>query len=249
MNEQFTAIIVDDESKARSNLKSLIEDYCPEIAVLDDFEKPSIALAYLIKNDVDLIFLDIQMPEMSGLDLLKGINNWKGKAIIVSAYDSYGIDAVKSGAFDYILKPIGITELRAVIERVVRASLVQEKTTIEDKSDKDYKLTVPHSHGFKLIDLRTVIHIKSDNSYCVVTFEDGKTFIVTRGIKEFEISLHNLGFFRIHNKFLINLAFLETFTLIDGGVVTMINGDKFPVSRRRLKEFKQLTDNQFNSLG
>lgn len=250
MSAILSAVIVDDESKARSNLQTLLEDYCPEISVVQDFEKPAEALSFLLKNNIDLAFIDINMPGMSGLELLNSLNG-RCRAVIVSAHDNFGIDAVKSGAFDYLLKPVAVNDLRSLIERLAkheRQTDAPSQDLAQPAQNDDYKLSVPHSHGFKIIDLRSVLYITSDNSYCIITFDDDRTFTVTRGIKEFEDKLEKQGFFRIHNKHLINMNFLETFTMVDGGMVTMSNGKEFPVSRRRLKDFKQLTKDQFNSL-
>lgn len=113
-------------------------------------------------------------------------------------------------------------------------------------SDTD-KISVPFANGFKIVDLRNLMHIDSDNSYSELHLTDGERLVVSCSIKEFEFALIEKGFFRVHNKHLINLKYLETFALSDGGTVTLINGVQLPVSRRRITDFKQEVKKKFSS--
>lgn len=251
MSKPLQAIIIDDEHKARLNLRTLLADFCPEIEVVQDFEGGESAMAFLLKSKVDVVFLDIRMPGMTGFELLKNIKIGQQKIVIVSAHDDHGIEAVKAGAFDYLLKPLAIADLRELVQRLEQAEHKHEGAAGDeaDESEDEFKITVPHSYGFKILDYRTIIRIQSDNSYSEIHFVDGTELVVTKSLKEFEGMLSEKGFFRIHNKHLINLKHLVTFSLIDGGLVTTTNGSQLPVSRRRLKEFREVVKSKFNKLG
>ncbi|MFT5821298.1 MAG: two-component system LytT family response regulator [Crocinitomix sp.] len=240
-NPIFTAVIVDDEAKARENIKILIEDYCPEIELVNSFSNPKEGLSFLLRESVDLLFLDIRMPEMTGFELLENFIQKRPKTIIVSAHENYGIEAVKAGAFDYLLKPIGISDIRALVTRLF------DVNEYETKSLDSNKISVPHGSGFKVVDLDNVMYIESDNSYCDLHIGGEGKLVVSCSIKEFERMLSNKGFFRIHNRYLINMKFLESFSLIDGGIVTLIDHTQLPVSRRKIKEFKTAVKGKYKT--
>lgn len=253
MSKVLSAIIVDDERKARTNLRTLIDEYCPEIKVVADFDGGVGALSFLLKAQVDIVFLDIRMTGMTGFDLLRNVKKNSHKVVFVSAHDQHGIEAVKADAFDYLLKPVSIGDLRELVARLEKAEQTPElkRAHLEDADEQgnEYKLTVPHSYGFKVLDFRSIVRIESDNSYSEIHFIDGSELVVTKNLKEFEGMLSDKGFFRIHNKHLINLTHLVTFSLVDGGLVTTTNGAQLPVSRRRLKEFKEVVNSKFNKIG
>lgn len=244
MNLTYKAVLIDDEANSRSNLSSLIEVYCPEIDVMGVYENGDDALNYLLRNKVDLIFLDIHMPKMSGFELLMNMGNHASKIIMVSAHENYGIEAIKANAFDYILKPVGISDLRTLIDRLGKG----EGDTSSNVSEEEYKISVPLSHGLKIIDWRTIVRIESENSYTQMIMIDGAKQLITRNIKDFERILDDVGFYRIHNKHLINLQHLEEYSKTDGGIAIMVNGDEVPISRRKLKEFREVLKSKYDKL-
>ncbi|MBI1184960.1 response regulator [bacterium] len=245
----YSAIIVDDETKARLNLAGLIEGYCPEITVTQSFSEGSLALKHLLKNKVDLVFLDVRMPQISGFDLLNSLKRNGEKIIIVSGYLEYGIEAVRANAFDYLLKPVAINDLRNLILRLENSEM--NPTEIQGESDviattNSFKISVPHRYGIKVIDTSNIVRIESDNSYSNLFMTNGNRLTIAKSLKEFETELHNKGFYRVHNKHIINLKHMDSFSLMDGGFVTLNNNEKTPISRRRLQDFKILINKMFN---
>lgn len=238
----FRAVIVDDEAKARENVKALIEEYCPEIELVSDFSNPGEALSFLINEKIDLLFLDIRMPQMSGFEFLENFVKKEFKTIIVSAHEEYGIQAVKAGAFDYLLKPLGISDLRQLVVRL------QDLNGYPAKPADSDKINIPYGNGFKVIELGKLMYLESDNSYCDLHMTEGARLVVSSSIKKFEEILARKGFFRIHNRFMINLKFLESFSLEDGGRVTLVDDTRLAVSRRRLKGFKNAVKEKFHNL-
>lgn len=244
-NRIYTAIVVDDESNARLTLRALIEEYCPEIHLVGDFEKPQEAISFLLEHHVDIAFIDINMPKMTGFDFLASINRHGLKAIIVSAYDNYGIQAVKAGAFDYLLKPVAINELRQVVVKIQATEL--EKKVSKLPEEESFNFTIPLTNGIKVVDYREIVYLTSDNSYCDMVLANGKKFIVTKGIGDFESLLAEKGFFRVHNKHLINTHHVDTIKLEGLGSVQMNDGSDIPVSRRRMKDFKEEIQRKFGA--
>lgn len=240
--QKFVTVIIDDEPRARDHLRSLIEKFCPELEVSVEFGNAKEAIAHLSTEKPDVVFLDIRMPGMSGLGLLENLNDSDIRVIIFSAYDSYGIPALKNGAFDYILKPATVQELRKVVAR-----LEQARNSKQDIPKLD-RVIVPMESGFKVVELSDIICISSDNTYSTLHLVDRRNEVVTKSIKEFETSLKNQDFYRIHNRSLINLKHMISYSSSNGGTVIMSDGTEVLVSRRKQKEFKELVRLRFESL-
>ncbi|MBO6515026.1 MAG: response regulator [Bacteroidia bacterium] len=242
----YSVVIVDDEARARQHLQALFEDYCPEFNLVSAFENAKDAISHLRTHPVDVVFLDIKMPEMSGLEMLKHFKPNGTKFVFFSAYDDYGVEAIKLGAFDYILKPPRIGDLRNLVARLDDSPAIHHKDLITAVGGK---ICVPIAHGFKVIEVSSISHIVSDNSYCEVYLVEGGRLVVSKSIKDFQHNLEPVGFFRIHNKYLINLEHLNSFSALDGGFAAMDSGDTLPISRRRLAQFKSQVKRKYSSLG
>lgn len=246
---QIKSIIVDDESKSRSNLQNLLNTYCPEVEVIGDFELPSRAINFLKKEEVQCIFLDIEMPEMSGFEFLDHIDTSNVYIIFVTGYSDYAIQALKSKAFDYVLKPIKIAELEQSVFQL-RQQLAEIQPIRSNgipvqsikKRDENKRLSIPDTHGFKLVDVTQIIRIAADGGYSKIYFRDAKPFLLSRNIGYLESLLNPSKFVRVHHSHVINLDFLDTYTTRDGGVVTMIDGAKIGIAKRRVKDFKLKVD-------
>lgn len=245
LSTSYTAIIVDDERNARLTLKGLLEEFCPEINLLADFERPQEALSFLLKNQVEVAFVDINMPRMSGFELIENLRQPDMKIVIVSAYDDHGVQAVKTGAFDYILKPIAINDLRNCITKLLTTKKPNAGSPASESAS--YNITIPLTNGIKVVDYRNIVSIASDNSYCDVVLKDQKKVVVTKSIGEFQSLLSDKGFFRVHNGHLINTHHVDTIKLDGLGAVLMTNGNEIPVSRRRMKDFKDEIQKRFGS--
>lgn len=239
-------LLIDDEDRSRTNLKTLIEDYCLGVEICGEASNAKDAIKAIKELEPDFVFLDIQMPGMNGLELASCIrdNSSNIPIVFVTAFDHYAIKAIKLGAIDYILKPVKISELQKIIGKVSDLLNVKSLTPNEN-----YKISLPWESGFKIVDTRQILYLKADNSYSRIYFENGDTELFTKSIGELESLLCSSHFYRIHNTFLINLEFLDQFSNKDGGIVLMKNGNELPVSRRRLSGFKQLSKLHFSHIG
>ena len=242
-------LIIDDEPKSRANLKNLISDYCPNIELVGEARDYKEALSLFKRYKPDFIFLDIQMPKMNGLELASVIQEIENIPVIfITAFDHYALKAFKVRAFDYLLKPIKISELQNTVKRVVE--FISEKTgvnKIDSENDTD-KICLPWKNGFKVIDTNNIVHIESDNSYSSIHFSNGDSLVFVKSIGELEKLLGASRFYRIHNRHIINLDHMDNFTTRDGGLVKMKNGSFYPVSRRKLTDFRQSSKSYFKSL-
>ena len=233
---KLTAIIVDDELYGRENLKKIIEMYCPEINVLGCAESVVSAKKLVSAHKPDVVFLDITMPVLDGFDFLEEYNEPHFMVVFVSAHEEYGIKAVKAGAADYLLKPVNIKELKQTVKKLL---LLQSRRMKDEVLFDAEKLVLPASHGFDVLALDDIIRLEADGSYTKVVMKSGKSAIVSRTLKDFEDAVPKEKFFRIHKSHLINLKYIREYSNVGGCFVTMTDGSKVGVSRRKAPEFVQ----------
>lgn len=234
MQENLTAIIVDDELHGRENLNILLENYCPEIKVLGKAESVIIAKELVKKNNPDVIFLDINMPVLDGFDFLEDFDDRNFMIVFVSAHSEYGIKAVKSGAADYLLKPINIKELKQTVKKLLTLKNKNDKEKLYTENDK---LIIPDSHGFNILIINDIIRLEAEGNYTKIFLKDNKSLTITKTLKDFEDSIINDNFFRIHKSHIVNIHLIKEYKNIDGGFITMIDGSKIEISRRKAPDF------------
>jgi len=247
MPDVINVLIVDDESSARSNLRLLMENYCEGVQVVGEAANAVQALELITTLKPEALFLDIQMPGMSGLELAEQLAESNMRIVFCTAYEHYAIRAFKASAVDYLLKPVKIAELQQTVSRLGQAIALHQhaghlNVLAENlQQEGPRKIALPWKGGFKVIDSEAVMRIKSDNSYSTVHLKDGSELVVTKSIGEFEEILNDFPFLRIHNSHLVNLDFLDAFSSKDGGLVVLKDGSELPIARRRLKEFKEIS--------
>ncbi len=244
------AIILDDEPNSVETLQWKIENFTPQVSVVETFSDPVKGLEYLRQNEVDLLFLDIEMPNLSGFDVLEAIDNIQFDVIFTTAYDQYGIQAVKFSALDYLLKPVRNKELIEAIERFANrgsesnpnmqiASLLQNLKS-EAETGRPDKITLATKESLELVAPAEILYCESDSNYTMVYLADGRKKLISRTLRDFEEMLTPFHFFRSHNSFLVNMNEVREYVKTDGGYIVLKNKQKIPVSkskRERLMEF------------
>ncbi len=233
---RLTAIIVDDELHGRENLRKIIETYCPEIEILGLADSVVHAMELVSVHQPDTVFLDINMPVLDGFDFLEEYEDRNFMVVFVSAHEEFGINAVKAGAVDYILKPINIKELKLTVKKLL--SIHHKTIKTEPACDID-KMIIPASHGFNVLFIDDIIRLEADGCYTTLIIKDMKNRIVSRTLKDFENTLPKETFLRIHKSHLINLKHIKVYSNISGNYVTMIDGSKIEISRRKVPDFTQ----------
>ncbi len=231
---KLTAIIVDDELYGRENLKKIIETYCLEIEILGCADSVVKAKELEAIHNPDVVFLDINMPILDGFDFLDEYDDRNFMVVFVSAHEEFGINAVKAGAADYLLKPVNIKELKQTVKKLLLMKNKQIKVETAHESDK---LVLPASHGFNVLVIDDIIRFEADGCYTKVIFKDGKSTIISRTLKDFEETVPKEKFYRIHKSYLINLKYVKEYSNIDGNFVTMTDGSRIEISRRKAPEF------------
>jgi two-component system LytT family response regulator len=237
------AIIVDDEARARRILENYIKDYCPQVQILAIVEDVPQAIIAINAFNPDIVFLDIEMPNFNGFQLLDSVNNITFEIIFTTAYSAYALKAFQVSAIDYLLKPIQANQLIAAVKKVEKiqgSSMLQERIKTLQQNLVDYKvkkIVVPMSEGSLFVELKDIIYLKAEGSYVSIFFKDGTKILVSKNIKDYEDQLtNNEGFFRTHRSFLVNANFVHKISS-DGTEAVLTNGILISISRDRKQEF------------
>lgn len=239
------AIVVDDELKGRQFLKQLVEKFVPQVKMVGEAASAKEALELINATQPDLVFLDIEMPGQSGIEMLRQMQQIDFSVVFVTAFNRYAVEAFRLGAIDYLLKPVSPSDLQQAVERVENNRNIQSQNRIRlNEFSKSYgqpftKITIPSLQGFEFIDFSDIIYLQSDSNYTRVKLKDGKLIMATRLLGDFEEMLAPHNFFRIHKSYVINLAHMRKYTKGDGGTVMMTDGSEMDVSRRIKESFLQ----------
>jgi two-component system LytT family response regulator len=241
------AILVDDELNSLQNLQFKIREYCPNVKVVAQTQNPEEAIRLIQQHKPDVIFLDIEMPRMSGFKMLEQIPEVDFEVIFITAYNHYAINAIRISAFDYLVKPVAIEDLQQTTDRLGNFNLkkTRERADIlkhnlaNPRSQEDH-IAIPTNDGLEFIQIKQIIRIESSSNYSKLILQNGHHLLVTRQLKDFEELLQDYRFYRVHHSHLVNLNFIAKYVRGDGGQITMRNGDIIDVSRRKKEVFLKL---------
>ena len=241
------AVIVEDEKNSQELLKELIAEYCEGIEVAAIAGGVAEALAAIEAHEPDLLFLDIELPDGDGFQVLEKSPYQGFDVIFTTAYDQYAMRAFKFSATDYLLKPVDIDELQAATSRVQEkrqaggtdnsAQLQALIQNLRHMNQPLKRIVLPTSNGFTVVNPDDIIRCESDRNYTFIFLNDKRRILVSRTIKEYDEMLTEYNFFRIHQSHLINLHYLKNYTRGRGGYVELTDGTTIDVSARRKTEF------------
>src|ERR1700741_578143 len=240
------AILVDDEPDGIRALKKMLEVHCPQITIEATCSNAQIAKEKITEVHPDVIFLDIQMPGKSGLELLTELPSRNFEVIFVTAHNEYMLQALQYSAADYLLKPVDEDRLIEAVHRVekkLEAGKKEERTEALmhnlSKAGKpsEMRLCLPTLKGFIVLKLEDIIYCEAERSYTIFHLEGKKVVTVSRPLLEYEHLLQDTSFLRIHNSFLINMQHVKEYQKGEGGLVILSDGTEIEVSRRKKDMF------------
>jgi len=238
------AILVDDEPDGIRTLKKMLESHCPNVEVAATCSNAASAKQELERIRPDVVFLDIQMPGKSGLDLLTEMPEKDFEVIFVTAHNEYMLQALQYSAADYLLKPVDEDRLIEAVQRVETRIQAEKKEWTETLmhnlnkagSPSEMRLCLPTLKGFIVVKLDDIIYCEAERSYTIFHLEGKKTVTVSKSLIEYDNLLQETQFFRIHKSFLVNLNHIKEYQRGEGGLVIMTDNAEIEVSRRK-KEF------------
>lgn len=246
----ITAVIIDDERHSVETLTWKLNKHCPQVDVKATFTDPVEGLEHLQQDPPDLLFLDIEMPLLNGFELLQKMEDTPFDVIFTTAYDEFGVRAIKFSALDYLLKPVQIDELKLAIEKHMEKANAQLTSTQlkvlfsnirEEKQGRPGKIALATKESIEFVFPEEIIACSSDSNYTMVYLDSGRKKLISRTLKDIEELLSDHQFFRAHHSHLVNLRHVKEFIRNDGGYLIMSNQMTLPVSRSRredlLKQF------------
>jgi two-component system LytT family response regulator len=236
------AVIVDDETSGIEVLEYTLKRHCKDVEVIKSFTSSLEAAEAIPLLQPDVLFVDVEMPQLNGFELVEKLSKLNIQFIFTTAYNEFALKAFRVSALDYLLKPIDADELKSAVNKL--KSIKREENPAMDalleymKTQQQVKkISIPTDKGIVFIEISQVLYCKSDGPYTTFQLEGGASIISSKSLGEYEQQLSDKGFYRIHNSSLINVQHLKKFIRQDGGYVEMSNGQSLTVSRRKRDEF------------
>lgn len=243
---KLTAILVDDEAKARDLLRNMLNVHCPQVEVLAEAENVKDAIQAIHEHQPNIVFLDIEMPRISGLELPSFFKpeDLNFNIIFVTAYSEYAVQAFRLSACDYLLKPVDPSDLRTAVEKA-SAKQEQQSGTFETlranmDTESSKRLALPHATGMHFVELNDVVQFEADGSYTHVHLMNGDKYTVSQRLRVYDELLEkNLDFFRIHRAHLINMTLVQSYSRAES-LMIMKNETNLPISRERKQTVEEV---------
>ncbi len=240
------AVIIDDEQHGITTLQWTLKEYCSDIQVVATAHNGLEGINIINEFKPDLVFLDVEMPLMNGIDMLLQFNEIKFDVVFTTAYDQYAVKAIKLSVMDYLLKPIDKDELMIAVEKVRNRKNQIDKNQIENlqeihKTKITNKIALSTLAGLQFINLDDLVRMEGDGNYCHFILKDKRKITISKKIGDAEELLKdNLNFFRAHKSHIVNLKFVEKYIRGDGGEIIMEDGTSISLSRNKKEEFLEL---------
>lgn len=244
---EIRSVIIDDEPNNIQNLQTLLQTHCAPITVAATALNADDGIAAIRQHQPGLVFLDIQMPGKSGFEVLKAFDDPGFEVIFITAYDQYGIQAIKFSALDYLLKPINIPELKQAVGKARQKLQARDKDRklqnlldyIQNGQKESPKIALPTFQEIRYIKVNEIIRCEASDNYTTFYISPAEQLLVCKTLKEFAELLQPHGFVRTHQSHLVNLHFVKSFLKEDGGALLMKDGAKIPISRQNRDVVKE----------
>ena len=237
---KIRAIIVEDEKSNRDNLAKILGEYCNSVEIVALCSSAVEGRKAISELQPDLVFLDIEMPGGNGFSMLESLGQINFEVIFVTAFDHYGIKAVKFCALDYLLKPIDLLELTHAVEKVEqrlaeKSENLRMKTMLSNQKRKlaNPKIAIPLSDKIEFVEVSSIVRCEGDGNYTNFFLKNGERIIASKTLKEFDELLSDYNFLRVHQSHLINLNEAKSYIKTEGGYIKMKDGSTVSIARLR----------------
>ena len=238
------AIIIDDEQHCIDRIVALLKPFKNTVEIIESCTTVSAGIEAIESLKPDAVFLDVQIHDKTGFDVLKAIKHPAFEVIFTTAFEFYAVQAFKFSAMDYLLKPIDEDDFRLAIDKVstkLEAKDFSKKITALlnniSKTDIQKKITIPTVDGLEFLEVSDIVRCEADINYTTIFTKDRHKLMVSKTLKYFEALLVNCNFFRVHNSHLINLDYIKKYSKGKGGYVTLTDDSVIEVSTRRKDDF------------
>lgn len=236
---RYSTIIVDDEQNAVKAIDVLLTEFHKNIDVVARAYTTDEAVSLIIKHKPQLLFLDIELNDGSGFEIVEKTKDINYKLIFTTAYEQYAIKAFRANAIDYLLKPIEIEDFNRTVLKAITLIEQQKQfnnSELSNIKNNFNKISLPFVDSYDLVNQDEIIHLQADSNYTVVFTINNKSALLAKTLKEFELKLNPNTFFRIHHSHIVNLNHITKYIKGEGGEVVLSNGTRIPVSRTKKQE-------------
>lgn len=237
---KLNSIIVEDEATSREILRNYLKKYCPNVHILGEASNVDEALVLIRNHELDLVFLDVEMPYGNAFDLLDKVGDINFETVFVTAYNHYAMDALNAHASYYLMKPISIDELIKAVDYVTeiktKEDALQDQVLVPKTNAVNGKITIPLQDGFEVINTADILYCKADDNYTEIFLINNKKKLVSKTLKYFEDALNDTSFARIHKSYLVNVNEIVKYVKGKGGSVILSNGKEIMVSSAKKAE-------------
>lgn len=242
---EIKSLIIDDDPFIQDLLTDKLVQYIPEVKVADIASSGMEGLEKIKAHQPNLIFLDVEMADMTGFEMLSRLENIQFQTIFITSYSHYAIKAIRFNALDYLVKPIDLGELKAAIRRFKSNArkeqpakkIQQALRNLSTQHMEDQKLTLNTQEGELRMSLKDIRRIEGERNYSYIHLSNNKRKLTSKTLGEFEDLLSDKGFFRCHKSHLVNISHIQSYP---NSITLLLSDDfKIPVSRRKKEDFKQ----------
>ena len=242
-------MIIDDEAHVRESLADMLRSHCPNAKVVAMADGVQSGLKAIRSHQPDLVLLDIKMSDGTGFDLLEKLENIDFRIIFITAFDQYAIKAFKFSALDYLLKPVESSDLKAAVDKADKLSQKEINTqlntlanNLQTDEQAKKKIILKTFDNIHLVKVKDIVYLESDGRYTTVWLATGDHVIISETLKHYHEMLNDMGFYRLHKSYLINLEYIQRFEKAEGGYVILEGGAKVPVASRKREDLLELFD-------
>lgn len=230
------AVIIDDEKHCIETLAWKLTEYCPSVDIAGRFQKSVDAIEFLKKAlGIDILFMDIEMPNINGFELLKFIETNKFKLVITTAYEKYALDALRLHIYDYLLKPVDPLELIRLVKNVEA-----EKETKKLHRGSKKVICISTQESIEFVMPQEILFCKAHSNYCMIHFVNKRKKLTSKTLKDFEAQLAGFSFFRTHQSYLINLNYVKEIRKNDAGTLVLSDDTIIPITKVKRLELIDL---------
>lgn len=239
-------VLVADDCRAAETVTRVVENCCPHVTMAARSEGVTSGVGMINEHEPDLVLIDTRLRDGSGFDLVRHFDKPFFKIIFLSSSIDYAVKAIKFNTVDYLLKPIDDEELTLAINKA--ADLIRYEENLQQKAlgesikdlQKTYRLVLKTADQVYVVNIPDIIRIEADSNYSTFCLQDGRRIVVTKAIKEYEESLLEHGFHRIHKSHIFNISKMSHLDKADGGYVVMVDGSRVPVASRKREMLLEL---------
>ena len=242
-------LIIDDENRTRDLIAKMIDSFGFDVETIPEGESVESGINAIIKNKPDIVFLDIQMPDGTGFDVIRSIENKTFEVIFITAHEEFAIKAIKFSALDYLLKPVDTLELKAALEKAIIA-VDQRKEGVQFDAlqsninpNEKKRLVLKTQESVHVVELDDIIRCEADRNYTSFFLIGNRKILVSKTLKEYETLLSGHNFLRVQQSHLVNIDYVDRYDKKNGGAVVMKDGSEVPLSPAKREAFLNKLEN------